>query len=129
MSWTLTPLRYPGGKDQLHKFVANLIELNEIKNGTYVEPFSGGAGVSIRLLLNNAVEKIVINDYDPSIHAFWYSILNYTDKFIDEIESTPVTIEEWSNQKNIYNEFHNESKSFENGFATFFLESHVFYWF
>lgn len=121
MSQTLTPLRYPGGKDKLHKFVTKLIELNEIKDGTYVEPFSGGSGVSIRLLLNSSVETIIINDFDPSIHAFWYSVLNYTDRFIEKIESIPVTIEEWTNQKNIYNEFHNKPKSFENGFATFFL--------
>lgn len=121
MSQTLTPLRYPGGKDQLHKFVAKLIELNGIKNGTYIEPFSGGSGVSIRLLLNSSVETIIINDFDPSIHAFWYSVLNYTDRFIEKIESIPITIEEWTNQKNIYNEFHSMPKSFENGFATFFL--------
>lgn len=121
MSQTLTPLRYPGGKDQLHKFVAKLIELNGIKNGTYIEPFSGGSGVSIRLLLNNSVENIIINDFDPSIYAFWYSILNYTDRFIKKIESIPVTIEEWTNQKKLYDEHHDEPLSFENGFATFFL--------
>ncbi|EAV9865380.1 DNA adenine methylase, partial [Listeria monocytogenes] len=64
MPVTQSPLRYPGGKTQLFKFVRNLIEINEIKHSTYIEPFAGGAGVALELLFSNSVENIVINDYD-----------------------------------------------------------------
>lgn len=121
MPVTDTPLRYPGGKTQLSKFVSNLLLINNLNNTIYVEPFSGGAGISISLLLKGIVDKIIINDIDPSIHAFWYSILNYHELFISLIESTDVTIESWNRQKKI-NEIHKDDPySIENGFSTFFL--------
>ncbi|MBC2025046.1 DNA adenine methylase [Listeria booriae] len=116
-----SPLRYPGGKTQLTGFVSNLIELNNIENPIYIEPFSGGAGVAIELLLNNKVDKIVLNDYDKSIYAVWYSILNQTEALIDLIESTPINIENWFKQKRIFEEKKNYQTSLENGFATLFL--------
>ncbi|EAG5355425.1 DNA adenine methylase, partial [Listeria monocytogenes] len=49
MPRTSSPLRYPGGKTQLSSFVKNLLEINNIVGGTYIEPFAGGAGVAIQL--------------------------------------------------------------------------------
>ncbi|MFW2899485.1 DNA adenine methylase [Carnobacterium maltaromaticum] len=121
MPVTKSPLRYPGGKTQLSKFVQNILELNDINNGTYIEPFAGGSGVAIELLLNGSVDRIVINDYDKSIYSIWNAILNNTRKFIKLIENTPVTIEEWHNQKSIYLSNKNHMNSLEGGFATFYL--------
>ncbi|OAZ44856.1 DNA adenine methylase [Paenibacillus polymyxa] len=121
MPVTDTPLRYPGGKTQLFKFISNLLMRNNLSNSIYVEPFSGGAGISISLLLRGLVDKIVINDIDPSIHAFWYSILNYCEQFISLIENTDVTMESWNRQKEINEIYRNNPYSIENGFSTFFL--------
>lgn len=121
MPVTKSPLRYPGGKTQLSPFVDNLISSNKLKNCTYIEPFSGGAGVAIELLLSHRAEKIVLNDYDKSIYSLWYSILNHTDKLIELIEKTPISIESWHKQKILYNENKNYRNSIENGFATLFL--------
>lgn len=121
MPITNTPLRYPGGKTQLYSFVKELIRHNSINQGTYVEPFSGGSGVAISLLLNNDIENIIINDLDPSIHAFWFSVLNNTNSLIDRINSTPITIEEWHRQKEIRKDHREESQSIENAFSTFYL--------
>ncbi|WP_430597509.1 DNA adenine methylase [Enterococcus sp. AZ177] len=121
MPVTKSPLRYPGGKTQLSKYVKNLIDLNKLNNVTYIEPFAGGAGVAIELLLNRDVSKIVINDYDKSIYSFWNAILNQTDKFIKMIEDTPITIEEWNNQREIYLQNKSKMNSLEGGFATFYL--------
>lgn len=121
MPVTYSPLRYPGGKSQLYKFVKELIRENIGDSGTYIEPFAGGAGVAIQLLINHDVETIAINDLDKSIHSFWYSILNYTDAFIELIERASIDIEEWHKQKKIYIKEANNPFSLRGGFATFFL--------
>ncbi|WP_392564199.1 hypothetical protein RHO13_00810 [Orbus wheelerorum] len=121
MPVTKSPLRYPGGKTQLAPFVANLININNLTNCIYIEPFSGGAGVAIELLLTNKVNRIVLNDYDKSIYSIWYSILNHTDKLISLIENTPITIESWHEQKSIYEKNKNYRNSLANGFSTLFL--------
>ncbi|OTO77314.1 hypothetical protein A5865_001190 [Enterococcus sp. 12E11_DIV0728] len=50
MPHTKSPLRYPGGKTQLWKFVDTTIKQNNIIEPIYCEPFAGGAGVAIELL-------------------------------------------------------------------------------
>lgn len=114
-----SPLRYPGGKSRVSKFVAKLIEENNIIKGNYVEPFAGGAGVALTLLFSEAVDNIFINDKDKSIYAFWYSILNHTNEFINKIISTNVTIEEWLKQRDIQK--NENTDMFHLGFSTFFL--------
>ncbi|MDN8746061.1 DNA adenine methylase, partial [Staphylococcus aureus] len=71
---------------------------------TYIEPYAGGAGVAIALLLNGDIDKIMLNDYDKAIYAVWYSILNHTDELIKLIKNTNITIEEWNKQKNVYSQ-------------------------
>lgn len=121
MPVTHSPLRYPGGKTQLSDFVANLITINNMENVTYVEPFAGGSGVSLQLLFDGVVDHVVINDYDKSIYSVWNAIINHTKRFINLIENTPVTIDEWKNQKEIYLHNRTHMNSVEGGFATFFL--------
>lgn len=96
---TLSPLRYPGGKDKTYKYIKFLVEENGIS--TYIEPFAGGAAVAIRLLLNGDVKKIIINDYDRSIFALWNTIINDSMRLINLIETTDITIEEWYRQKKV----------------------------
>lgn len=116
----VSPLRYPGGKSFFYDYVKKLILHNNLIGKTYLEPFAGGAGIALKLLLNNDVEKIIINDFDISIYAFWYSILNYSDAMCDKICHTKINIKEWNKQKEIYNN-QNANNLFDLGFATFFL--------
>lgn len=115
-----SPLRYPGGKAKIAPLVELLIQKAEIQNAVYVEPFAGGAGVALALLMNNAVDEVVINDYDKAIYSVWRAIKEDTQCLIDLIRSTPVTVEEWHKQKSIYNS-QNNHYSLELAFATFFL--------
>ena len=115
-----SPLRYPGGKGKILSFMIDLIKLNKLENIEYVEPYVGGAAVALGLLLNNMVSKIYINDSDKAIYAFWDSVLNYTDEFIQKIEKTPITVEEWRIQKSIYNNIEQHSDLYI-GFSAFFL--------
>ena len=114
-----SPLRYPGGKNKLAKFVALVCEKNNI-NGHYVEPYAGGASVALHLLINGYVKEITINDYDKAIYAFWYSILNDTEKFCRKIKNTEINIENWKKFKEIHKNKEKENL-FNLGFAIFFL--------
>ncbi|XOB66216.1 DNA adenine methylase [Deferribacteres bacterium DY0037] len=114
-----SPLRYPGGKTKLAKFVGQIIEKNKLIGGEYVEPYAGGAGVALYLLLNDKVSSIVINDADPVIYAFWWNVLYNTDSFIQEILQCNVNIDNWYLQKKILND--PSSSKEQLGFATFFL--------
>lgn len=115
-----SPLRYPGGKTKIAPMVKLLIEKSGMKNVTYIEPFAGGAGVSLELLFSGEVDHIVINDYDKAIYSIWRAIIENTNQFVDLIENTEVSIDEWHRQKNIYTNQSNRY-SVELAFATFFL--------
>ena len=90
-----SPLRYPGGKTKLYEYVKSIITANGLIGETYIEPFAGGAGLALKLLLNNDVKRIVINDLDPAIYAFWYCVLNHSEQICDFVTNVPLTVEEW----------------------------------
>lgn len=101
MPVTPSPLRYPGGKTAITPMVETIIKKNGMRGAHYAEPYAGGAGLALSLLLQGTVSDIHLNDYDRSIWAFWYSILNHTDAFIKLIDDTDITIEEWHKQKEV----------------------------
>lgn len=115
-----SPLRYPGGKGKLAPFMGLMINKMNIKNGTYIEPFAGGAGVALMLLMEGYVDDIVINDYDKAIYSVWRAIISESENLVDRILDTPVNIDEWKKQKEIYVE-QNKKYSLDLAFATFFL--------
>ncbi len=101
MPTTYTPLRYPGGKSAYANLLSNIICLNHLQNVVLVEPYAGGAGASLKLLVEQKVSRLILNDLDPAIYAFWWSALHATDALIERIASIPVTIEEWRRQRDI----------------------------
>nr|CAJ1872868.1 DNA methyltransferase [uncultured phage] len=115
----VSPLRYPGGKSQVYDYVKEIVIVN--RTTTYIEPYMGGMGVALRLLLNNDVKKVMVNDFDKAIYAFWYSVLNFTDQLVKKIESTPITIEEWKIQKKIQENKESCNDLLLLGFSTLFL--------
>ncbi|XKE96532.1 DNA adenine methylase (plasmid) [Metaplanococcus flavidus] len=120
MPATKSPLRYPGGKTQLAKYINDIIDTNFNHTPMYIEPFAGGAGIALSLLLKNKAQKIVINDYDPAIYLMWHSLLYFTDDFNYKITNSKLDIDEWYRQQEIQQ---NPSRhtEFEIGFSTFYL--------
>lgn len=116
----ISPLRYPGGKAGLSLFLRDTIELNNIQGCRYYEPFAGGAGAALHLLAIGSVSTIFLNDADPCVYAFWISALNETDRFIQKIDSVPLTLDEWKKQQEIYSS-PNSYSIFDIGFAFFYL--------
>lgn len=101
-------------------FMKLLIEKTGHTNGVYIEPFAGGAGIAIDCLLNEIVSEIVINDLDKGIYSFWRAILEETGRFIGDVMSKPLSVEEWEKQRHVYL-MDNQRYSYELGFATFYL--------
>lgn len=117
---TLSPLRYPGGKGTFTNFFGRLLQLNGLEGGLYAEPFGGGAGAAIGLLIGGHVDRIAINDADPRVFAFWKSALQNTSQFIRRLVDTPLSIAEWERQRQIY--LNPKDKSdLAVGFAAFYL--------
>ncbi len=114
-----SPLRYPGGKAIMTNFFVDLFAENRLTNIVYVEPYAGGAGAAINLLLQNHVDRIIINDANCGIYSFWNALLKESDRFIQTINDVPVTLEEWQHQKEVLK--NTKEPSFELGVATFFL--------
>ncbi|MCK5320157.1 DNA adenine methylase [Candidatus Parcubacteria bacterium] len=114
-----SPLRYPGGKNKLSKFIAKICLDNKI-NGHYIEPYAGGASVALYLLLEKKVERITINDFDRSVYALWHSVLNDTKKLCNLIMDTDINLENWSKAKEIQKN-KDSAKLIDLGFSTFFL--------
>lgn len=115
-----TPLRYPGGKGKLSYYLKEVIQHNSLLDCHYIEPFAGGAGVALELLMQEYVSKITINDYDPAIYSFWHSILNNSDDFCEKIECTEITMETWYQQREILRS-NNYDDRLILGFAAFFM--------
>lgn len=120
MAHSYSPLRYPGGKTKLYNEVLKILEANNLIGETYIEPFAGGAGLALKLLLNNKVKRIVLNDFDPAIYSFWFCVLNHTKYLCERIMTCNVDVDEWKKQKYIYDNPSNNTVQ-EYGFATFFL--------
>jgi DNA adenine methylase len=115
-----SPLRYPGGKAKIAHYFKQVIKDNLLLDCTYVEPYAGGASVALSLLFDGYVSKIIINDIDRSIYAFWYSVLNDTERLCSLIQNTPVNVETWRKQK--AKQRNKEKRGLlELGFSTFFL--------
>ncbi|WP_281890297.1 DNA adenine methylase [Paenibacillus sp. YYML68] len=115
-----SPLRYPGGKSKLSKYVKAVIESNGLLDGHYIEPYAGGAGVAFCLLMHEYVSTITINDLNRSINAFWNSVLNETDELCRMISEFKVDVEHWDEQRYIQNNPH-EFSVLELGFSTFIM--------
>lgn len=97
-----TPLRYPGGKASLSHYMRQVFVDNRLLDGVYVEPYAGGAGVALELLLTGYAREVWLNDIDPAVHAFWSATVNHTDKILELIRTARLTIAEWRRQRAIY---------------------------
>jgi DNA adenine methylase len=120
MSRYKTPLRYPGGKQRLTPFIREIMAENDLLGGDYAEPYAGGAGVAMELLLAGDVTSVHLNDASLAIYAFWRSILEETEAFCRRIADATLTVEEWRRQQAIMNNPTNV-ELLDLGFSLFYL--------
>ena len=100
--------------------VSTIIKKNRLERKHYAEPFAGGCGLALTLLYEGYVSDIHVNDIDPSIWAFWHSVLNQTDELAYMIAKTPITIEEWRYQREVHL-VQDVDDPLALGFSTFFM--------
>lgn len=120
MSRYRTPLRYPGGKQKLAPFIWEVLEANRLCGGHYAEPYAGGAGVAMELLLEGRVAHVHLNDSSRAIYAFWHSVLHQTQALCRRIKAASLTVTEWRRQKEILSR-PSEFDLLDLGFSLFFL--------
>lgn len=120
MGSSKTPLRYPGGKQKIAPFLSELLKENNLIGGHYVEPYAGGAGAALELLLTRYVSAVHLNDASLPIYSFWRSVLDQPEEFCRLISLASLTIEEWQRQRNIIKNPSSHTV-LEVGFSTFYL--------
>lgn len=72
----LSPFRYPGGKTWLVPRVFDWLRSLGPAPVELAEPFAGGAIVSLSVLFNNLVRKIVLVEKDVDVAAVWNVIIH-----------------------------------------------------
>lgn len=94
----ISPLRYPDGKGKMLK---QLEPLFPDKVSTMVEPFAGGASASLAMLFAGRTDRIILNDLDPGVYAFWNAILESTNELLEAVKGINGTREEFLKAKKI----------------------------
>ena len=91
----VSPLRYPGGKRKLAVLIGQIFARAPVKPQLLVEPFAGGASVSISLLEAGFVENIALSDADELVAAFWQTVFSkQADELARMVEAAKVSISE-----------------------------------
>lgn len=115
-----SPLRYPGGKACIFPFMSKLFYENNLIGTSYAEPYAGGAGLALKLLYNEYVNKIYINDLDKSIYNLWKILTENNLIFCDWLEEVEVSIDNWQYYKSVQQNIEHHT-DIEIAKSTFFL--------
>ena len=115
------PLRYPGAKSKLYDYICKLLIAEQRTGCTFYEPFAGSAAISLLLLENQVISKAVLNELDPLLYNFWFSVFNHTEELITLIRNTDITLENW-HEFSLYrnNDYLQDKTSVQIGFAGLF---------
>lgn len=82
-----SPLRYPGGKTWLIPHVRAWLSGVNPKPELLVEPFAGGAIVSLTAIMEGWADRCLISEIDPDVAAFWQAALWHSDDLIDLVQN------------------------------------------
>lgn len=117
---SFTPLRYPGGKAKLAWLLKEIINENRLGDGCYAEPYAGGAGVALDLLLTGYVKKIYLNDLNAGVYSFWRSVIHEPDELCRKISRSKISVPAWRRHKNVLAN-PDQHSSLDVGFSFLFL--------
>lgn len=88
-----SPLRYPGAKRQLIPLFETLLKNYEVR--TFVEPFAGGASVSLHIALNGLADRVVLGESDNAVYSFWRVACYDTAWLVDRVGEVTVSLKTW----------------------------------
>jgi DNA adenine methylase len=72
----LSPFRYPGGKSWFVKTARKWLKNQKRRPTVLVEPFAGGAGVSLAAVNEGLVNEVAFAERDRDVAAIWKTTLN-----------------------------------------------------
>ena len=81
-----SPLRYPGGKTWLIPHVRAWLSGIKPKPELLVEPFAGGAVVSLTAIMEGLADRCRMAEIDPDVAAFWQAVLRHSDELVDRVQ-------------------------------------------
>jgi DNA adenine methylase len=71
-----SPFRYPGGKTWLVPYIREWLQSKRRPPSRLIEPFAGGAIVSLTVAFERLAKHAVFAELDPNVAAVWRVILN-----------------------------------------------------
>jgi DNA adenine methylase len=89
----LSPFRYPGGKTWLVPEIRKWIKSLYFRPKLFIEPFAGGAIISLSVAAENLADKIIFSEIDPDVAAVWFTILNNPKELTSNILSFDVNLQ------------------------------------
>ena len=117
-----SPFRYPGGKTWLIPTVRQWLKQEGKIAKELIEPFAGGAIVSLTAAFEKMAEHITMVEMDEEIAAVWEVILNGKNKWLaDKIYSYDLT------HVNVKNELENPNKKLQDIAFCTILKNRVFH--
>jgi DNA adenine methylase len=117
-----SPFRYPGGKTWLIPRVRQWLKQESKIVKELIEPFAGGAIVSLTAAFEKMAEHITMVEMDEEIAAVWKVILNDKNKWLaDKIYSYNLT------HANVKNELENPNKKLQDIAFCTILKNRVFH--
>ena len=95
-----SPLRYPGGKTWLIPHIRYWLGQIDPKPGVLLEPFAGGAIVSLTAVMEQHVQQCVMAEIDANVAAFWKAALGQNAELRHRISQFHPTRESIENLQN-----------------------------
>lgn len=95
----LSPLRYPGGKSKMIDSIYHRLQYDMMD--TFIEVFAGGASLGLSLLDAGKIKRLVLNDYDPHVFAFWHTALTNHTYLTDRIMAGLPTMDDFWSAKEV----------------------------
>ncbi len=86
-----SPLRYPGGKTWLIPHVRFWLSRLAHKPEQLVEPFAGGAIVSLTAVMEGLVHRAVMAEIDRDVAAFWKAAIHHNEELRTKVEEFQLT--------------------------------------
>lgn len=87
-------LRYPGGKSRgplKKRIIEHITSSNH--GGWFGEPFFGGGAITIQLLKDNLIDRVVLAEADPSLLALWTDIVFNPKRLIKQVRRVTPTVD------------------------------------
>lgn len=101
-------------------YLAQLIREQRKRPTSYAEPFAGGAGAALKLLVDENVKTIHINDLAPGVAAFWRCVFSQSEALAKMVRNASVTIDDWYRHREVF-ATPDQHDDLALAFSTFFL--------